>query len=192
MSIRFRCEACDCTYELKPQLAGRRVRCKLCGHVQRVAEPIGMPTAPSPYELGPEPLPQSPAAAPVARRQRLRGRMRWAVLEESHVQGLACGLLALGAIDLFLTFSLLKKSPEFFESNPIAHWFFARWNMTGMVLFKFSALALAIAASEILERRRPGLGKVILLIGWAGTAYAIYKGYTLHAGGLPPPAQAAE
>ena len=61
--------------------------------------------------------------------------------------------------------------------------------MKGMALFKFSAIAFAITLSELIERRRPGWGRFILLIGCLGSVYAIYKGYTLYTGSqLPGPA----
>jgi hypothetical protein len=107
------------------------------------------------------------------------------------VQGVACGLLALSAADLFMTFTLLRKSPAFFESNPVAQWFFARWNIAGIVAFKFSLIAAAIAVSEFIERRRPGWGRFVLLVGCVGAAYALYKGVSLFMGleGQPPAAE---
>ena len=62
--------------------------------------------------------------------------------------------------------------------------------MTGMVLFKFSLIGGVIAVSEFIERRRPGMGQFVLLIGCLGTAYAVYKGFHLYLGyeGRPPAA----
>jgi hypothetical protein len=190
MSILFQCSACERKYEVKPQLAGKQVRCDGCGHIQQVIEPAAPAPVPREYALLPALAVAQPAPLPLAPQAELpraepRESIRWAIFEESRLQALASGLLLLGAIDLFLTFTLLRKSPAFFESNPVAQWFFARWNMTGMVMFKFSTLAVAIAVSEIIERRRPGLGKFVLLIGWLGTAYAIYKGYTLNSAAEP-------
>jgi hypothetical protein len=119
---------------------------------------------------------------------RWRGMLDLAVFQQSQVQGIACGLVALSAVDLFMTAALLRRSPAFFESNPFAHWFFARWNIAGMVLFKFSIIGFVIVVSEYLERRRPGWGRFVLLIGCAGAAYAVYKGLNLYLGldGHPP------
>jgi hypothetical protein len=96
-------------------------------------------------------------------------------------------LLVCSGADLLVTASLLHRHPAFYESNPVAHWFFARWNLAGMVLFKFSLVGLAIALSELIERRRPGWGKVILWLGCAGALYALSKGLRLYLGfdGLP-------
>lgn len=98
------------------------------------------------------------------------------------MQGIACGLLALSAADLFMTFTLLRTSPAFFESNPVAQWFFARWNIAGMVLFKFSIIAAVIVVSEFIERHRRGYGRFVLLIGCLGAAYAVYTGFNLYMG----------
>jgi hypothetical protein len=62
----------------------------------------------------------------------------------------------------------------------VAQWFFARWNIAGMVLFKFSIIGGVIAVSEFIERRRPGWGQFVLLIGCVGAAYAIYQGFNLY------------
>jgi hypothetical protein len=86
--------------------------------------------------------------------------------------------------DLFMTYTLLRTGPHFFESNPVAQWFFARWNMAGMALFKFSVMAGVIALGEIIERHRPGWGRFVLALGCLGAAYAVFTGlrlYLLHA-----------
>jgi hypothetical protein len=103
------------------------------------------------------------------------------------VQGLGTSLIVLSAADLLMTFTLLRKSPLFFESNPFAQWFFVRWNMAGMVFFKFSIIGGVILASEIIERQRPGWGRFVLFIGCVGAAYAIFQGVRLHMGhGMVP------
>jgi hypothetical protein len=79
-----------------------------------------------------------------------------------------------------MTFALLRKSAVYVESNPIAQWFFARWNMTGMVFFKFSMIAGVILLSEIIERKRPGWGRFVLLVGCIGAAYAVFTGGRLY------------
>ena len=76
--------------------------------------------------LPPAPLgivPEASRAEPVARPAPVKA-VRLAILEQSQVQGLAVALLFLSAGDLFMTFALLARNPAFFESNPIAHWFF--------------------------------------------------------------------
>jgi hypothetical protein len=103
-------------------------------------------------------------------------------VEPSRVQGLAGLLVILSGADLFMTYALLRTSPRFFESNPLAQWFFVRWNMAGMVAFKFSIIAGVIALAEVIERRRPGRGKFVLLVGCLGAVYAVIVGLRLYLG----------
>ena len=102
------------------------------------------------------------------------------IFETSQVQGIGAWLVALSAADLLMTFVLLRKSPAYFEANPIAQWFFAKWNITGMVFFKFSMIAGVILLSEIIERNRPGWGRFVLWVGCIGAAYAVFTGGRLY------------
>jgi hypothetical protein len=197
MPIIFRCSACFREYRAPRACIGKRARCRACGHVQRIVDPEVSPSEPSVYALAAEPVlpPSAPPSRSEPSRRSKTSTIDWpAIIEvglfhDSQVQGIACGLLALSAADLFMTFALLRTSPAFFESNPVAQWFFARWNMAGMVMFTFSVIAAVIAVSEFIERRRPGWGRFVLLIGCLGAAYAIYKGFNLYMGlGDQPPA----
>jgi hypothetical protein len=111
-------------------------------------------------------------------------------IEESQIQGLAVLLIVLSAADLLMTVSLLRASPRFFEGNPLASWFLARWNVLGLVIFKFGILGGVTVVSEFVERRRPGWGRLILLIGCVGAAYAVYTGLRLYMGHVALPATA--
>jgi Domain of unknown function (DUF5658) len=190
MTILFHCAACFREYSAPRSFVGKRARCRVCGHVQRIADPDGPQPEPSVYALAPEPVlppPRLQFRSEPPRRSKTRA-VGWTrivelgVFQESQLQGIACRLLALSAADLFMTFTLLSTSPTFFESNPVAQWFFARWNIAGMVLFKFSIVGAVIAVSEFIERRRPGWGRFVLLIGCLGSAYAVYTGYNLYMG----------
>jgi hypothetical protein len=124
-------------------------------------------------------VPDPPRQRP-PRKSGWHGLLDLLIFQQSQVQGIACGLLALSAVDLFVTFTLLRTGPAFFESNPVAQWFFARWNIAGMVAFKFSIIGAVIVVSEFIERRRPGWGRFVLMIGCVGAAYAAYKGLSLY------------
>jgi hypothetical protein len=89
-------------------------------------------------------------------------------------------LVVLSAADLFMTFTLLNASHRFIESNPIAQWFYAKWDMVGMVAFKFSIIGGVILISEIIERHRRGWGRFVLLVGCVGAAYAFLHGLRLY------------
>jgi hypothetical protein len=108
--------------------------------------------------------------------------IRSGIFESSQVQAVACAFVVLSFLDFFLTYSLLRAHAMFYESNPVAHWFFERWNVVGLIAFKFSIVGGAIVLSEFIERRRRGWGRLVLWIGSLGTAYAVYKGAILHLG----------
>jgi len=89
------------------------------------------------------------------------------------------GLIALSATDLLVTYALLRRGPSFYESNPVAQWFFVRWNMAGVTLFKFSAMSLVIVIGEYVERRRPGWGRGLLVVSCLVTAVVVWHGLRL-------------
>ncbi len=78
-----------------------------------------------------------------------------------------------GALDVFLTYILLRASNEGFsrsiviEGNPIARWVLSRWGMNGMVLFKFAMIAVVVTIAEVVGRSRPNTARGLL---WSGTA----------------------
>ncbi|MDX2038305.1 MAG: DUF5658 family protein [Isosphaeraceae bacterium] len=86
----------------------------------------------------------------------------------------------LSAADLFMTYRLLWKA-RFYESNPIAQFFFARWNIAGLTLFKFSLVIFIIVIAETIERYRPRVGRLILILGCVAAAAAAFHGYRLEA-----------
>lgn len=90
-------------------------------------------------------------------------------------------LLAVSVLDVLMTYVLLRQGFHFYESNPLARWFFVRWNIAGMVGFKFLLIALAIAVSEFVERRRPNLGRKVLGLGTvAATGVVAYSLFLLY------------
>jgi hypothetical protein len=186
-SIVFRCSLCGQVYDAPSTFAGRTARCRTCGHHQPVVGPEPPPAKPSVYSPAPIPIPSShpTSAPPRPRREAPDGwapALRGAASEHSQVQGLAVILLLLSTADLLMTFTLLRAHRAFVESNPIAQWFFVRWNMMGMALFKFGVIGGVIALSELIERRRPGYGRFVLLVGCLGAAYAVVKGLSLYTG----------
>ena len=205
MTTRFWCARCGRSYEMPRSLAGRRVRCRACGHVQAIPQPADVPgpastepvPAPSTYALASSPDPQSssrpaPPLLPPAPPRRPKSsswqeHLRDLTSEAGRLQGLSLVLLVLSITDLFVTFTLLRTSPRFYESNPVAMWIFRRWNIAGMTIFKFGAIGLAITLGEVIERRRPGWGKAVLLVGCVATAAVVWHGLRLYLGFEPMP-----
>ena len=199
MKTEFRCPRCGQAFGASVHSSSGRATSAGCGLAQRIPEVVPAHAAePSCYQLAPV------AAAPVASRsvgpqrrqseplelrssrlRRLQHLRPW-VFEASHVQGIGAWLVLLSAADLLMTFTLLRRSELFFESNPIAQWFFAKWNITGMVFFKFSIIAGVILLSEIIERKRPGWGRFVLLVGCVGAAFAVFQGGRLYLADMVP------
>jgi hypothetical protein len=205
MTMKMRkcwCARCGQTLTVASDLVETRIKCEACHYIQPIPESDdysldGQPveSESSTYALGrvsdqassPAVRPLPDAALPEVEKAR---RLRWhGDFHDgaSHVQGLSVGLLLISAADLLMTFTLLQKSPAFYESNPIAQWVFVRWNMAGMVMFKFSLIAFVIVLGEIIERRRPRLGKAVLLLGCLATAYAFVHGFRLYMGHTEAP-----
>jgi hypothetical protein len=194
-TIVYNCPSCRHRHAVSEGLAGRKARCRHCGHVGKIVETRSAGLGGSEYELAgpllPDPRPAlAPASSPVraevspdvSRRRRGLLAQAWAggAAEESQIQGFAVLLIILSAADLLMTVTLLRLSPRFFEGNPVANWFLARWNVLGLVAFKFGILGGVTVVSELVERHRPGWGRFILLIGCTGAAYAVYTGLRLY------------
>lgn len=102
------------------------------------------------------------------------GWHRRSVLLESEVSW----LLLLSVMDIFCTWTLLQRGPHFVESNPVAAWFFHRFNVRGLVAYKFLLIAAVVVIAELVERVKPGRGRFVLRIGIIGAAAVVlYSGY---------------
>jgi len=201
MVLKFHCARCGQNLFIAGDLPGKQARCPACGQVQQVpgahqpvpAEPTEQELAGregSVYELAAPPL--VPPRTNLWKTKRVVskatgadsfwGLIRESALGTSQLQELSLCLIALSIADIIMTCTLLRTSHIYYESNPVAGWFFARWNMTGMVVFKFAAIAFAIALGEMIERRRPGMGKLVLLIGCAAAAAVVWHSLRLFLG----------
>jgi hypothetical protein len=201
MIHKFWCPRCGQALMLPGESTNGRAHCTRCGHGFDVPEPVPDTQAqassasaePAGYGLvepaviepsrSDEPPPVRAEKPP--RRSFLGALVGASAIEPSRLQGPSVCLVALSAADLFMTFTLLQKSHAFYESNPIAMWFFQRWDMAGMVGFKFAMIGGAIGLGEIIERKRPGLGKFVIYVGCAAALYAIWQGFQLYLGTIP-------
>ncbi len=198
--VKFWCARCGRCYTTPQENLGRRARCRACGHVQVIPVPTTAPVASATGYALEETLPEPeikpaalvPASSPQRKGESWTKIIHSTVLGEGRLQSYSLCLVACSAADLFMTIALLRQHPGAYESNPIAQWFYARWNIAGMVFYKFALVGFVIALSELIERRRPGWGKFILILGSAGAAYAFLKGYRLHGGFDGPPAAAVD
>jgi hypothetical protein len=67
------------------------------------------------------------------------------------------------ALDVILTTVLLHFGAE--EVNLVANWVLGRYNIAGLVVFKFVLVSLVLSICEYVGHRRPKLGQ--WLIEWA-------------------------
>lgn len=89
-------------------------------------------------------------------------------------------LVVLSACDLFMTYLLLWRGGQFYEANPLAQWFFQRWNIAGMTAFKFGLVFLIVIACETIERHRPRVGRAIVLLGCVAALVVTIHGVRLY------------
>jgi Domain of unknown function (DUF5658) len=195
--LKIWCARCGQAYELSPGLAAKRVKCKVCGHIQPipkqrvydVLEPVEA-SEQTTYAVEPAAAvrPANIAAPPNRPAPRLELATHWwdrltaPAKAPSHLHGFGIALIAVSVADLLMTFLLLRTSHTFYESNPVAQWFFHRWNMAGMTFFKFSVLGIVIVLAEIIERRRPRWGKAVLAVGCVAAGFAFTHGLRLYLG----------
>jgi hypothetical protein len=208
MTLKFWCAQCGRAMSAQADQAQATAKCPGCGSTQKVPVPAssvhaeagnkGQPSDPpaSVYQLAAPQL-ERQAAGSVALELagpsvRSRRRQKWeliqgSALDPSQLQGPSVILICLSIADVLITYMLLRTSQAYYESNPIAYWFFARWNIRGMIVFKFAAIGLAIASGEIIERQRPGRGRLVLWIGCVAATAVVWHGLRLYMGlpGLP-------
>ncbi|WP_165250673.1 DUF5658 family protein [Paludisphaera soli] len=159
-------------------------RCPHCG------APLTTARAPEPYVLAepipPAPPPPVPPPAPSRRTVRVAWRdfFHETARRGSLLEGEIVALVLLSVADLMTTYHLLRAHPKFYESNPIAQFVFARWDIAGMAVFKFSVVAFVVVVGEVVERRRPGLGRFVILVGCLASALVVFQGMRLAFGHL--------
>lgn len=88
-------------------------------------------------------------------------------------------LVVLSAADLLMTYVLLWQGGVYYESNPVAQFFFSRWNIAGMTFFKFAMVGIIVVLGETIERHRPGVGRAILFLGSLAAVLVTVHGFRL-------------
>src|SRR5947209_1844878 len=110
---------------------------------------------------------------------RVRGAFHGAFGSPSRVGREGTWLVFLSAADLFTTYTLLWRGGRFYESNPLAQWFFRQWNIAGMTAYKFALVGLILVLGEVIERHRPGWGRAVVAFGGVAAALAATHGLRL-------------
>lgn len=111
--------------------------------------------------------------------KRKRAPVRLPLGEASRLEAETTLLVLVSAGDLFTTYALLWHGTRFYEANPVAQWFFQRWNIAGMTGYKFGMVAVIVVLSEVIERHRPGWGKAIVILGALAALVAMIHGLRL-------------
>ncbi|MDG3006815.1 DUF5658 family protein [Paludisphaera mucosa] len=185
-TVRFPCAWCGLGVTAPAGVAKVKGRCPHCGAVQDVPRPATPP--PEPYALieePPAPAVAAPTPTPVPARVVRGSKGFWRSLlhesagRESVLAAEISALLLLSVADLMTTYHLMRTHPKFYESNPVAQFFFARWNIAGMAVFKFSVIAFVVVVGEVVERRRPGLGRFVILTGCLASMVVVVHGLRL-------------
>jgi hypothetical protein len=88
-------------------------------------------------------------------------------------------LVVLSLADLLLTYRLLAMGTVFYEGNPVARWVFDRWNVAGLIAYKFGLVALVVVLGHVIELRRPGWGRAVVLFGCLAAAVVFVQGLRL-------------
>jgi hypothetical protein len=86
--------------------------------------------------------------------------------------------VAVSLADFLMTYRLLAHG-RFVEANPVAQWFFARWNVAGMIGFKLGLVAFIIILGETIERYRPRVGAAVLVFGCVASILVTIHGARL-------------
>ena len=94
-----------------------------------------------------------------------------------------CVFLLVGVLDILCTYLLLWAGGHR-ESNPAADYFLARYGVKGLVWFKMALAAFVCVLAQLIARKKPKLGRFVLLLGTAVTgAVVVYSvGLILRAG----------
>ncbi len=68
-------------------------------------------------------------------------------------------LLLLSAMDVLLTWTLFHQGA--YEANPIAEYVIDRWQLNGMILYKFALITLFILICEVVGALRDATGRLL-------------------------------
>jgi hypothetical protein len=130
--------------------------------------------------------PGNPLRPPITRRQPPAApRPAWSlsswILDDLQTARPGSWLVLLSLLDLIVTYALLQRGIGAYEANPVANWWFRRWNVAGLTIYKFLLIGLIVTICEIIERHRPRLGQAVLWVGCAGALAVAFRGLQLYA-----------
>lgn len=93
------------------------------------------------------------------------------------LQSETCFFILVSAFDVFATYLLLARG-DHVESNPVARFFFDRWNIDGMIAFKFVMVAFVCVIVQLIARKKVETARYLLifltLVVGAVVVYSIF------------------
>ena len=110
----------------------------------------------------------------------MRSREIWRLRLESET----AWFVLLDLCDAVATYLLLRRNSGYFESNPIARWFYHGWGFEGMVWFKVAMVLFVITVAQLAAHKDERLARTLLVFGsvavggvfvysfWLGTQHA--------------------
>lgn len=82
--------------------------------------------------------------------------------------------LLFASLDIMITWVILHLEGR--ELNMIADWVIQRFDLIGVVLYKFGLFLFVVAVCEVIGRRRPGLGEKLARWAVVVTAFPVVVG----------------
>ncbi len=86
--------------------------------------------------------------------------------------------ILVSALDVFMTYILLSYG-GFVESNPLANSVLADWNVAGMAIYKFAAVAIVSVFAQIIAHRRVQTARRLLNFASLVTACVVLYSFCL-------------
>ena len=69
--------------------------------------------------------------------------------------------VVVSVIDILMTHRLIRTG-RFRESNPVAKFFYDHWDMSGMIIFKMTMVAVVVVLTQAIALRSPGRANFVL------------------------------
>jgi len=105
----------------------------------------------------------------------MRSREIWRLRLESET----AWFVLLNLCDVIATFLLFRSNSHFFESNPIARWFYHGWGFRGMVWFKVAVVLFVITVAQVVARKNERLARALLVFGSVAVGSVFVYSYWL-------------
>ncbi len=119
-------------------------------------------TEPSTAQQRPATDPQPPRTQP-ARSGKERKSASNFLTRKLPLQNQTTLFILINTLDIFMTYILMQFGAN--EANPIANYFFQKYNIKGMIFFKLMIVAAVCVIAQIVATKSIGKGKNLLTLG---------------------------